>query len=109
MDFANFRVRKLDNTKGELTLAKKEWASPEFISSDDLWLVTFELEGEQHQAGVMRGRRVDVANGTEQFDVQLRVSEKAFDADKFIPEWDVAEITKAISEKFLKGEFWKRC
>ena len=107
MVITNFVVRKLDNTRGELDLAKKEWANPEFIPSDEFWLATFEIDGEKHQAGIRRGRRVEVADDMEQVDVQLRVREEAFDADVFIPEADVAGIVKAVSEEFEKGEYWK--
>jgi len=102
MVLTNFTARKLDNTKGELDLAKKKWASGEFISSDDLWLATFKINGETHHAGIMLGRRVDVAEGIWQIDVQLRVREEAFDADDFIAEWDVANITRAVYVEFAK-------
>lgn len=100
----NFRVRKLDNSKGELDTAKKKWGSesPEFILSDDLWIATFEIDGETHTAGIMAGRRVDVAEDTEQVMVNLRVREEAFDADQFLPEWDVADITRSVYEEFSK-------
>jgi len=106
MVIKNFTVRKLDNTHGELDLAKEKFASPEFISSDDLWLASFEIEGKKREAGIRRGRRVDVAEGTDMVDVQLRVNEEEFDADAFIPESDVAEITKAVYAEFLRGEYW---
>jgi hypothetical protein len=98
----NFRVAKLDNTKGLLDQAKEKWASPEFISSNDLWLASFEMNGETHHAGVRLGRRVDVAEDINQIDIQLGVREEAFDADKFIPEWEVADITRAVYDEFLK-------
>lgn len=68
---------------------------------------TFEIDGQKHQAGIRRGRRVDVADDTDQINVQLRVREDAFDVDTFIPEAKVADIVKAVSEKFEKGEYWK--
>lgn len=107
MKLTNFVVRKLDNTRGELDLAKKEWANSEFIPSDEFWLATFEIDGKKHEAGIRRGRRVDIADDTDQIDVQLRVREEAFDADTFMPESQVADIVKAVSEEFEKGEYWK--
>ena len=102
MVLTNFTVRKLDNTKGELDLAKEKWASGEFISSDDLWLATFEMNGETHHAGIRLGRRVDVAEDINQIDIQLRVREEAFDADDFITEWEVANITRSVYDEFAK-------
>jgi hypothetical protein len=106
MKIKNFTVKKLDNTKGELDLARKKWADSEFIPSDEYWLATFEMDGEKHHAGIRRGRRVDVANDIVQFNVQLNVREDAFGADTFLSEGEVADITKAVSDEFLKGEYW---
>jgi len=100
MVLTNFTARKLHN--GDLEEAKAKWASPEFISSDDLWLASFEMNGEKPYAGIRLGRRIDVAEDIEQLDVQLRVRDEAFDSDTFIPEWGVAEITRAIYDEFLK-------
>ena len=97
MILTNFVVRKLDNSHGELDVAKKKWASPEFISSDDLWLASFEIDGVKREAGIRRGRRVDVADDMEQIDVQLRVGEEEFDADSFISESDVAESQRLLA------------
>jgi hypothetical protein len=104
----NFSVRKLDNTLGELELAKKKFASPEFIPTNEFWLASFEIEGEglKREAGIRRGRRVDVAEDMDMIDVQIRVAEEEFAADKFIPESNVAEIARAVSEEFIKGEYW---
>ena len=107
MVITNFLVRKLDDTHGELATAKKMWANPEFIPSDEFWLATFEVESQKYQAGIRRGRRTDVAEDIPQIDVQLRVPEEAFDADSFIPESDVADITKAVGEEFVRGDYWK--
>jgi len=109
MVLKNLTVRRLNNTLGELDLAKKKFASPEFIpTTDDLWVVSFEVEGEglKREAGIRRGRRIDVAEGTDMIDIQLRVAEEEFEADTFIPESNVAEITKAVSAEFIKGEYW---
>jgi hypothetical protein len=108
MKLTNFTVRKLTNAHGELALAKEKFASKEFISSDDIWLASFEVDGVKREAGVRRGRRIDVAEDTDMVDVQLRVGEAEFDADTFIPESQVAEITKAVYEEFLNGEYWDR-
>jgi hypothetical protein len=108
MVIKNFTVRKLDNTLGELDLAKKKFASPEFISTNEVWLASFEVDGVKREAGIRRGRRVDVAEDMDMIDVQLRVNEQEFDADTFIPESQVAEITKAVYAEFLKGEYWLR-
>jgi len=108
MEVTNFTVRKLDNSHGELDLANKKFASPEFIPTNEVWLASFEVDGVKRQAGIRRGRRVDVAANMDMVDVQLRVGEEEFDADKFIPESKVAEITKAVSREFLKGQYWLR-
>ena len=107
MVITNFVVRKLDNTRGELDLAKKALANSEFIPSDDYWVAAFEIDGEKRYAGICRGRRVDVADDITQFDFQLRVNEEEFDADTFMPEAQAAAILKAASEEFIKGECWK--
>jgi hypothetical protein len=108
MVLINFKVRKIDNTLGELDLAKKKFASPEFLPTNDFWLASFEVDGEglKREAGIRRGRRVDVAPGTDMIDVQIRIAEEEFDADRFIPESNVAEIARAVSEEFIKGEYW---
>ena len=100
----NFRVQKLDKGKGEVDAAKQKWGSeyPEFVLSDDLWLATFEIDGETHHAGIMLGRRVDVAEDVEQISVNLRVRDEAFDDDEFLPLWDVADITRCVYEEFAK-------
>jgi hypothetical protein len=56
MVITNFLVRKLDDTHGELATARKLWANPEFIPSDEYWLATFEVESQKYQAGIRRGR-----------------------------------------------------
>ncbi len=101
----NFQVRRL--TPAEATRAQKKWASSEFIQSGEYWLATFEINGVQHKAGIQRGRRAEVAEDTDQFEVHLRVREEDFDNDVFIPEAEVANITKAVGEAFEKGEYWK--
>jgi hypothetical protein len=108
MVITNFIVRKLDNTNGKLDLAKKEWANKEFIPSEDYWVAAFDIDGEKRYAGICRGRRVDVADDTDQFDFQLRINDEEFDADFLLPESQAAEILKAVSEEFIKGEYWKR-
>jgi len=105
MEIANFSVRRLTAT--ESAMAAKKWASAEFIQSGEYWLATFEINGVKHHAGVQRGRRAEVAEGIDQFEVQLNVREEAFDNDTFIPEAEVADITRAVGEAFEKGEYWK--
>jgi hypothetical protein len=107
MLITKFTVRKLDNTKGELDLAKQKWADSEFIPSDEYWLATFEVDGQKHQAGIRRGRRVDVASDMDEFSVQLNVREEAFEADTFLAEADVANIVRAVGEEFEKGRYWE--
>lgn len=108
MVLKNFLVRKLDDSVGELSLAQKKFASPEFIPTNEVWLASFEIEGEgiKREAGIRRGRRVDVAEDMDMIDVQLRVGEEEFEADRFIAETKVAEITRAVGDEFVKGEFW---
>lgn len=108
MAITNFIVRKLDNTNGKLDLAKKEWANKEFIPSEDYWIAAFDVDGKKRYAGICRGRRVDVPDDIAQFDFQLRINEEEFEADVFLPESQAAEILKAVSEKFMEGEYWKR-
>jgi hypothetical protein len=108
MTITNFTVRKLNNTYGELALAKEKFKSPGFISTDDVWIASFEIDGMKREAGIRRGRRTDVAEDVDMVDVQLRVGEVEFDADTFIPESQVAEITRAVYDEFLKGEYWLR-
>jgi hypothetical protein len=107
MLITNLVFKKLDNSSGKLDLAKKEWANKEFIPSNDYWVAAFEADGEKRYAGICRGRRVDVAEGTYQLDFQLRVNEEEFDADTFIPETKAAEILKAFSEVIMKREIWE--
>lgn len=106
MVITNFVVRKLDNSSGKLDLAKKEWANKDFIPTDDYWACGFEIDGVKRYAGVCRGRRVDVADDTDQLDFQLRVNDEEYDADTFIPESEAAVILKAVSEEFIKGGYW---
>jgi hypothetical protein len=102
----NFVVTKLDNTRGALDLAKRLWATnKDFIPSDDYWLATFEIDGVKHQAGIRRGRRIDVADDISQIDVQLRVPEESFDADAFMPETEANEIVVAVGAEFLNGKY----
>ncbi|SRR5260370_39441700 len=106
MELSNFSFRKLDNTHGELDKAKEKLASPEFISSNDIWIASFDFEGTKHEAAIRRGRRTDVAEDTDQIDIQLRVSEQEFDSDTFIPESRVAEITAAVGDEFIRRGLW---
>jgi len=93
MQITNLTVRRL--TPQELEMAKKTWASQEFVPTKDYWLATFDVNGQQHLAGLRKGRRHDVANNIEQIDVQLRIADSAFDADKFMPEAQAADIIRA--------------
>jgi hypothetical protein len=98
MQISNLRVRRL--TPEEFEMAKTAWVTDGFMPAEDYWLATFEVDEETHQAGLRRGRRLDVASGTEQVDVQLRVAESAFDADKFLPEAQAADIVMAVIAEF---------
>ncbi len=100
MQITNLTVRRL--TPEELGMAKKTWASKEFNPTEDYWLATFEVGGEMHVAGLRKGRRLDVADDIQQIDIQLRVSDSAFDADKFMPEARAADILRAVSEELEK-------
>jgi hypothetical protein len=98
----NFRVQKLDNSKGALDLARKKWADAEFVPKDDYWLGHFDMNGETHAVGIRAGHRIDVAPDILQYSFQLNVRDEAFDNDTLIPEADVADILAA-----LEGEFYK--
>jgi hypothetical protein len=97
----NFAVRKLTNSNGELDQAKRLWKTPEFIATDDFWHATFDVDGVKREAGIRLGRRVDVAEDLDGIDINLRINEAEFDADNLIPESDVADIVRAVQEKFL--------
>jgi hypothetical protein len=105
MKITNFSARKLDDSNGELSLAKQKWQTNDFIMTDDLWVATFEIDGLKRYAGIRRGRRADVAPGTNQVDIFLRVNEEEFDADKFISEADAADIIRLVTPEFLNGGY----
>ncbi len=105
MELKNFSVRKL--TPAESALAAKKWVNPEFIQSGEYWLVTFEIGGVQHHAGIQRGRRTEVAADIDQYEVQLNVRDEDFENDTLISEAQVADITRAVGEEWEKGEYWK--
>jgi hypothetical protein len=105
MEIKNFSVRKL--APSESALAAKKWASAEFIQSGEYWLVTFEINGVQHHAGIQRGRRAEVSADIDQFEVQLNVRDEDFDNDTFIPEAQVADITRMVGEEWERGQYWK--
>ena len=98
MQITNLTVRRL--TPEEFEKAKTEWVTDGFAPAEDYCLATFEVDGETHQAGLRRGRRLDVASNTEQVDIQLRVAESAFDADKFLLEAQAADIVMAVIAEF---------
>jgi hypothetical protein len=101
----NFTVRRL--TPEERMLTKELWADGEFLPTDEYWLADFEIDGLKRQAGIRHGRRVDVAEDIEQIDVQLRINREELDEDSpLIAEAQVADIVKAVSEEFEKGEYW---
>jgi hypothetical protein len=105
MVISNFEVRRL--TPGEIELAKELWADSEFIPTDEFWIADFEVDGMKRQAGIKWGRSVDVAADMQQFNVQLRINQEELDEDiPLIPEAQVADIVKAVSEEFEKGEYW---
>jgi hypothetical protein len=102
----NFVVRRL--TAAERELAKSLWGNEDFVPTDDYWLATFEVDGVRREAGIRAGKRADVGkNHPLMADVQLRVNESEFDADKFISESQVAEVTKLVGEKFESGRYWE--
>ncbi len=100
MQVTNLTVRRL--TPAELEMARKPWASAEFIPTEDYWLATFEVDGETHIAGLRKGRRHDVAEDIEQIDIQLRILDSAFDADYFMPEAEAADILTAVKAELEK-------
>jgi hypothetical protein len=100
MQITNLTVRRL--TPEEFEMAKKTWASEDFIPTEDYWLATFDLDGEVYFAGLRRGRRRDVAPDISQIDIQLRIPDSAFDADSFKPEAEAADILIAVTEEFEK-------
>jgi hypothetical protein len=101
MKITKLTVRRL--TPEELGLAKKTWANAEFIPTEDYWLATFDVDGEEHLAGLRRGRRFDVAEDISQIDIQLRIRDAAFDEDKFMPEAKAADILRAVNDELEKG------
>lgn len=105
MVITNFGVRRL--TPAETKVVRVRWADKDFLASGDYWLITFDLDGKKQFAGVTWGRRVDIADDIEQFQINLRVKDEDFDDDVFIPESQVADITRALSAEFEKGEYWK--
>src|SRR5258708_33436646 len=105
MVLTNVAMRRL--TPEEREVAKGLWADAEFLPTDEYWLADFEVDGLKRQAGIRRGRRVDVAEDMEQTDVQLRINQEELDEDiPLIPEAQVADIVKAVSQEFEKGEYW---
>jgi hypothetical protein len=100
MQITNLTVRRL--TPKEFEMAKKSWVTDGFVPAEDYWLATFDVDGETHEAGLRKGRRLDVAPGTQQIDVQLRVLESAFDADSFLPEAQAADIVRTVTEELEK-------
>lgn len=103
---SNLSFRRL--TPAEQKEAEKRWADDEFIPTGEYWLATFNMDGEKHYAGVRSGHGKTVAPDIRQFQINLRVSEKAFNSDIFIPEARVADITKEIGEAFEQGEYWNK-
>jgi hypothetical protein len=101
----NFQVIRLNPV--DAAAAQKKWASPEFVQSGKYWLASFEIDGVKHVAGIQSGRRTEITANIEQYEVQLNVRAEAFDNDVFIPEAEVADITRAVGEAFEKGEYWK--
>jgi hypothetical protein len=106
MVLGNFTVRRL--TPAEREMAEKLWADEEFLLTDEYWLADFEIDSLKRQAGIRRGRRVDVAGDIDQIDVQLRINQEELDEDSpLIAEAQVADIVRAVSKEFEKGEYWK--
>jgi hypothetical protein len=101
----NFAVRRL--TPEERELAKGLWASGEFLPTDEYWLAEFEIDGLKRQAGIRRGRRADVAEDMDQFDIQLRISQEELDEDvPLIAEAQAADILTIVRAEWEKGEYW---
>jgi hypothetical protein len=103
MLLSNFTVRRL--TQQEFVLAKKTWASDDFLPTEPYWLAAFEIDGQPYLAGLRSGRRKDVAEDVRQIDIQLRIPDAAFDEDSFIPEAQVAAILRAVNDK-LETDGW---
>jgi len=101
---SNLSFRRLTTT--EQRQAEKRWADDEFVPTGEYWLATFDMDGQKHYAGVRSGHGKTVAPDIRQFQINLRVSEEALDADVFIPEAIVADITREIGEAFEQGEYW---
>src|ERR1700720_2559763 len=90
MVMTNFTVRRL--TPAEVQVAKKEWDTNGFIATGEYWLAEFRIDGVKRQAGIMRGRRPDVEQDIDQFDIQLRVNQEELDEDTpAIPEAEAAD------------------
>jgi hypothetical protein len=100
MQITNLTVRRL--TPEEFEMAKTAWVTDGFVPANDYWLATFDVDGQTHEAGLRKGRRLDVSSDTQQIDVQLRVLESAFDADSFLPEAQAADIVRAVIAEFEK-------
>jgi hypothetical protein len=106
MVITNFVVRRL--TSAEQGLAQKLWASGEFLPTGEYWLAEFEINGLKRQAGIRRGRRADVAQNMDQFDIQLRVNQEELDEDvPLIAEAQAANILTIVRAEWEKGEYWK--
>lgn len=106
MTLSNFAVRRL--TAGELELAKGLWASGEYLPTEEYWLADFEIDGLKRQAGIRRGRRANVAEDIDQFDIQLRINQEELDEDvPLIAEAQAADILTIVRAEWEKGEYWK--
>ena len=107
MVMTNFTVRRL--TPAEVLVAKREWDGNGFIATGEYWLAEFQIDGLKRRAGIMRGRRPDVAHDIDQFDIQLRINQEELDEDTpAIPEAQVAEILRIVDAEWQKGQYWER-
>ncbi len=106
MVLTSFTVRRL--TPEERELAKGLWASGEFLPTDEYWLAEFKIDGLKRQVGIRRGRRADVAEDMDQFDIQLRINQEELDEDvPLIAEAQAADILTIVRAEWEKGEYWK--
>jgi len=102
MVLSKFTVHEVTDVKQRDELNAK-LADDEFIQTEPrVWIISFESDGVAYSAGFRLGRRKDVADTIDQYDIKLRVRDEQFDEDSFIPEATAADILRLVDTEMQK-------
>jgi len=102
MQLTNFNIQEITDEKQRDELNEK-LRDGEFIQTDPrCWVAEFDIDGVAYAAGIRIGHRAEIAADIIQQDIQLRIRDRSWEEDSFIPLATVADILRLVVAEIEK-------